>query len=93
MWDVGRFAFVTSYTGHTNWVRCVRFVKDEKLAVSCADDKTIKMWDTRSGQCVEVFTAVNGKLVKVFTRDNLIQNNAHTGWATSAWLEDISFIE
>lgn len=58
-------SFVTSYTGHTNWVRCVRFIKDGKLAVSCADDKSIKVWDTRTGQCVAVYTTVNGKLVQL----------------------------
>lgn len=60
MWDIAKRGFITSYVGHTNWVRCVRFINDGSVIVSCADDKTIKMWDKRTGHCIHTYTAIKG---------------------------------
>lgn len=49
-----------SFTCHTSWVRCARFSSDGRLIVSCSDDKTIKLWDVTSGQCIRTFNDVKG---------------------------------
>lgn len=34
--------------GHTSWVRAARFSRDGNMLASCANDNTIKLWDTRN---------------------------------------------
>lgn len=51
-----------SFNGHTNWVRCAKFSPDGRLITSCSDDKTIKVWDITSGQCVKTFNEIKGLL-------------------------------
>jgi WD40 repeat protein len=43
-------------TGHTNRVRSVSFNYDGQLIASCSDDKTIKIWCTKSGVCLKTFS-------------------------------------
>lgn len=43
-------------TGHTKAVRAVAFAPDGRL-VSGGDDRTVRVWDTHSGQAVEVVKA------------------------------------
>lgn len=61
LWDVKRQRFVTSYSGHTNWLRCVKYFHDGNKLASCADDKTVRIWDVKSGQCIHVFTSLKGR--------------------------------
>lgn len=55
--------FLMSFVCHTNWVRCARFSLDGRLIVSCSDDKTIKLWDVISGQCIKSFNDVKGIMI------------------------------
>jgi centriolar protein POC1 len=50
-----------SFIGHTNWVKNARFSPDGKLIASCSDDKTIKIWDISSNQCIKTFNEMKGK--------------------------------
>lgn len=52
-----------SFVCHTSWVRCARFSLDGRLIVSCSDDKTIKLWDVISGQCIKSFNDVKGIMI------------------------------
>lgn len=52
--------FLMSFVNHTSWVRCAKFSLDGRLIVSCSDDKTIKLWDVISGQCIKTFNDVKG---------------------------------
>ena len=38
-------------TGHNGWVKCVAISPDGNWAASGSDDKTIKIWDLKTGKC------------------------------------------
>ncbi|KAG7189447.1 hypothetical protein KM043_017147 [Ampulex compressa] len=42
-----------TFSGHTNGIRHVTFFKDDTMLVTCADDKTLRVWDRTSGQEVK----------------------------------------
>lgn len=70
MWKVSHKNFITSFTGHTNWVRCARFSPDDKLIASCSDDKTVKIFNPSTGECLHTFKEENSSGVKVAWHPN-----------------------
>lgn len=50
---------------HSNWVRCARFSPDGRLIVSCSDDKTVKIWDRNTNECMHTFYEPHGFLNEV----------------------------
>lgn len=51
VWDVARDKkCMRTYNGHSKGVKDVCFARDGRSFVSCAYDKTIKAWDTETGQ-------------------------------------------
>ncbi|KAL3318153.1 POC1 centriolar protein A [Cichlidogyrus casuarinus] len=55
IWTMHRQKFVSSLTGHGNWVRCCKYSPDSKRIASCSDDKNVKIWDPASGNCIHSF--------------------------------------
>ncbi|KAE8738473.1 hypothetical protein FOCC_FOCC016032 [Frankliniella occidentalis] len=43
----------TVFSGHTGGLKHVMFFRGDKQLISCADDKTIRVWDRASGQEVQ----------------------------------------
>jgi WD40 repeat protein len=39
---------ITTFRGHTNLVRCIRYLETEDLLVSAGDDPDIKVWDLKT---------------------------------------------
>lgn len=54
-WSVNRHEFITSIAEHTNWVRSARYSPDGRMIASCSDDKTIRLFDERTGSTIHVF--------------------------------------
>ena len=53
-----RFQFTLS--GHSNWVRACQFSPDGRLAVSGGDDKTVRVWDIPTRQCIRIYDDHSG---------------------------------
>ena len=53
-----RFQF--TFSGHSNWVRSCCFSPDGRLAVSGSDDKTVRIWDVATRQCIRVYDDHSG---------------------------------
>lgn len=55
---------VTTFTGHTSGIKHVMFFHNDRRIISCADDKTVRIWDPLSGQvCI---------IIKIITLPALI---------------------
>lgn len=48
----GRGSDVTTVFGHSDWVRACGFSPDGSLLVSGSGDRTLKLWEVRSGKCL-----------------------------------------
>lgn len=44
------FADPTVFSGHTSGIRHVIFFRGDTHLVTCADDRTLRVWDRTSGQ-------------------------------------------
>jgi WD40 repeat protein len=51
--------------GHADWVVCVAFASDGKVALSGGLDKTVKLWDVASGRLLRTFPLKNVVLSSV----------------------------
>ena len=50
-----KIKFISSYTGHNNWIRCARFSPDDRLIGSSGDDNTIKIFDIEKKNMIHCF--------------------------------------
>ena len=42
--------------GHIDYVSCVQFHRYGEILASCSNDGQIKLWDIKSGRCIQSFT-------------------------------------
>lgn len=67
VWRIGdlNHQFLFSLTGHSNWVRCVKFPpKSDHQLATCSDDSTIKLWDLNGKMCTQTFKSHHPSIVK-----------------------------
>lgn len=57
-WNL-RTATAVKLAGHTDFVNTVRFREKTEIAFSGSDDRTVRMWDLASRQCLRVFNGHN----------------------------------
>lgn len=55
LWSVEHKKFLSSFLSHTNRVRSARFSPSGKMIASCSDDRTVKIFDTVSGDAVHTY--------------------------------------
>ncbi|GJJ68048.1 protein transport protein SEC13 [Entomortierella parvispora] len=63
--DVQTGAFVTSLSGHTDWVRSVAFSPSGNQIASCSDDGTVRLWNAQTGALVTCLTDRADKISSV----------------------------
>ncbi|MCI0527114.1 MAG: WD40 repeat domain-containing protein, partial [Nitrospira sp.] len=51
--------------GHTYWVTSVALTSDGKTAVSAGWDKTLRVWDIASGECLRTLQGHTGEVISV----------------------------
>lgn len=70
VFDVTTGKEVKRLAGHADWVVCVAFASDGKVALSGALDRTIKLWDMPTGRLLRTFSLKNVVISSVaFTPD------------------------
>lgn len=53
---------VGTLSGHASWVLSVAFSPDGKYFASSSSDKTVKVWELASKQCVHTFSEHNDQV-------------------------------
>jgi len=56
---------VREFKGHTSWVWPVAFGPDGRRALSGSEDKTIRIWEVETGQCLRTFTGLTSYIRSV----------------------------
>ncbi|KAJ3248851.1 hypothetical protein HDU78_009368 [Chytriomyces hyalinus] len=56
LWDIHTRHFIRTFSGHTAAVTCSSLSRDGTKLYSGSCDKTVRLWDVSSGQCLESFT-------------------------------------
>jgi len=61
---------IQTFEGHKSKVSAVAYSKDGNLAVTGSNDKTIKVWDLNTGECMQTMTGHRGQITCIsFTPD------------------------
>ncbi len=92
VWTVQRHKFVTSFGGHTNWVRCARYSPDGGVIASCSDDKTVRVHDERTGGTVHVFHDSKGFAHHLVNKTSLVPNDTLENFPLFSSLERLSIL-
>ena len=65
LWRVSDRQLISSFKGHTGWVRSVVFSPDGNELVSGSYDNTVKVWDITTGECLKTFKGHIGRIQAV----------------------------
>eukprot|EP01111_Echinosteliopsis_oligospora_P010622 TRINITY_DN335_c0_g1_i1.p1 TRINITY_DN335_c0_g1~~TRINITY_DN335_c0_g1_i1.p1 ORF type:complete len:469 (-),score=118.53 TRINITY_DN335_c0_g1_i1:100-1506(-) len=79
IWDVskGKKKCVNVLEGHTNWVRGVQATGN--LLVSASSDRTLKLWDVQSGECLQTFDGHTNYVRSLQFEDNKLVSGSADG--------------
>lgn len=52
LWNVSTMKHEMTYSGHSQGINDVCFSPDDRYVLTCSDDKTLRIYDAKSGTCV-----------------------------------------
>ncbi|ONH68843.1 Nuclear distribution protein PAC1 [Cyberlindnera fabianii] len=67
---------VKTLIGHKSWVKDLAFHPNGKILVSCSDDKSIKLWDLETGDCVRTLTGHDGFINSIAWAPSIFENDS-----------------
>lgn len=69
LWDLESEQLVQTFRGHTDRVGCVALSPDASVAVSGSDDRTVRVWDTATGNQIRCFNDSNALVFVAISLD------------------------
>jgi WD40 repeat protein len=70
VWDLHRRRIATTLEGHAGVIHQATFAPDGERVATCSDDGTVRVWESRTGRLLQVFSRRKGPIVGcAFSRD------------------------
>lgn len=63
IWEMKEQKSIITLVGHDNWVRDLAFHPNGKFLISTSDDKSIRIWDLRTGRCIKNISEAHSHFV------------------------------
>ena len=60
VWSLSARRLLHTFTGHSNWVSSVAFSPDGQILASGSGDRTIKLWNLRTGKLIRSLSEQGG---------------------------------
>lgn len=70
LYDLFAGVYLYTFSGHDNWVRDITIHPTGKYLVSTGDDRTIRVWDLKSGRCVKKLDKAHEKFIVTIAISN-----------------------
>lgn len=76
--ELNKFACIHNISGHSSWVREIKLNYSGNLLFSCSDDKSIRCWNTKTGEVVKVWENLHRGFINCIDLDSNDNMNKKT---------------
>lgn len=67
--ESNQFKLIREFKGHTSWVRDIKLSQLGPFLFSCSDDKSLKMWNLDTGDCVKTWQNFHSGFINCIATD------------------------
>ena len=85
IFDVKSGFCVITLTGHDNWVTDLVFHPNGKYLISCADDKSIRIWDLVYGRCYRKIYGAHDHFISCFDMKGKVAASGSVDLSIKIW--------
>lgn len=71
LWDITKFSIIQDLTGHTKGLACSQFSEDSKYIASAGNDKSIRIWNANTYECIHHVEKAHSGLVRSLHIDSI----------------------